>query len=58
MLPTTRDDVRRRPNLAIRGTLMTTITPTKPPFGLNATIWILIVAGLLVAGAAMAVYFR
>jgi hypothetical protein len=37
---------------------MTTITPTKPPFGLDATIWILIVAVLLVVIAAMAVYFR
>lgn len=38
--------------------LMTTVTPTKPPFGLNVTVWILIVAALLVVLAAMAVYFE
>jgi hypothetical protein len=37
---------------------MTTITPTKPPFGLSSTVWILIVAVLLVVLAAMVVYFR
>jgi len=37
---------------------MTTMTSTKPPFGLNATVWILIVAVLLVVLAAMAVYFN
>jgi hypothetical protein len=37
---------------------MTTMTPTKPPFGLTSTAWTLIVAVLLVILAAMAVYFR
>jgi hypothetical protein len=36
---------------------MTTITPTKAPFGLNVTVWIILVAALLVVFAAMAVYF-
>ncbi len=35
---------------------MTTMIPMKPPFRLNATVWILIVAVLLVILAAMAVY--
>jgi hypothetical protein len=35
---------------------MTTMTPTKAPFGLSPTIWILIVAVLLVILAAMTVY--
>lgn len=37
---------------------MTTMTPTKPPFGLTSAVWTLIVAVLLVILAAMAVYFR
>jgi hypothetical protein len=37
---------------------MTTITPTKPPFGIGSTAWILIVAVVLVILAAMAMYFR
>jgi hypothetical protein len=36
---------------------MTTIAPTKAPFGLNLTVWIILVAALLVVLAAMAVYF-
>jgi hypothetical protein len=37
---------------------MTTITPTKPPFSLSSTPWVVIVAVLLVVLAAMAVYFK
>ncbi len=36
---------------------MTTTAPTKPPFGISSTVWVLIVAVLLVILAAMAVYF-
>lgn len=37
---------------------MTTMTPTKTPFGLNSTVWILIVAVLLVILAAFVLYFE
>jgi|RhiMethySRZTD1v2_1073278.scaffolds.fasta_scaffold1904051_2 hypothetical protein len=35
---------------------MTTISPTRSPLGLGSTIWTVIVAVLLVALAALAVY--
>ena len=36
---------------------MTTIAPTKPPFGLGSAVWTVIVAVLLVILAVVAVYF-
>jgi hypothetical protein len=41
-----------------RRTLMTSMTPTKSPLGLNSTVWILIVAVLLIAIAAIVMYSR
>ena len=37
---------------------MSTITPTKPPFGLGSTVWALVIAVLLVILAAMAMFFQ
>ena len=37
---------------------MSTLTPTKPPFGVGSSAWALVIAVLLVILAAMAMFFQ
>jgi hypothetical protein len=37
---------------------MTTLTPSRSPFGLNSGVWIIVVAVLLIVLAAIAMYAR